>query len=234
MSRFVVETPKLVIEALHSSLSVDYVIIRSSDLGMRELLAAADEAGATVYELDARTFDSLADSQTPQPALAVVQAPHLLLDERLNPTEGRSGLLVLADVADPGNVGTLIRTSEAAGMSGVALVGSCADVLGPKVVRASAGSALRVPVAELVDGTGTEIVEQLRPFVDAVVATAMEGSSFRELSGSNVAYVLGSEAHGVRPDLIEACDQIVCIPMHGAAESLNVAAAGAVLAFHRN
>ena len=90
MSRFVVETPKLVIEALQSPLAVDYVIIRSGDLGMREVLWAAEDAGTLVYELDQRTFDGLADAQTPQPALAVVESPALALDARFDAVPGLS------------------------------------------------------------------------------------------------------------------------------------------------
>ncbi len=233
MSRFVVETPKLAIEAMQSPLAVDYIIIRSGDLGMREILNAAEDDAVTVYELDERTFDGLADTQTPQPVLAVVEAPSLQLDDRFATSGDRAGLLVLVDVSDPGNVGTLIRTAEAAGLSGLVVVGSCADPLGPKAVRASAGSVLRVPVAELEDGDATMVVDQLRSYVDQVVGTAMGGTPFQELEGQNVAYLLGSEAHGLRQELIDACDSNVSIPMAGEVESLNVATAGAVLAFSR-
>ena len=233
MSRFVVETPKLVIEALQSPLTVEYIIIRSGDLGMRELLWAAEDAGATVYELDKRAFDGLADAKTPQPALAIVGSPVLTLDDRFARSDGRGGLFVLVDVADPGNVGTLIRTAEASGMAGVLFAGRTADALSPKVVRSSAGSVLRVPLAEVRAEDPQAIVDALRPYVDEVYATAMEGTPFTEVSGSNNAYVLGSEAHGLAAEMIEAVDRSISIPMHGQVESLNVATAGAVLAFHR-
>ena len=139
--------------------------------------------------------------------------------------------LVLVDVADPGNVGTLIRTAEATGCAGVIVTSTTADVVGPKTVRASAGSMLRMPLGEVAI---EDLPETLKRLGVQSLATAMEGTPYPEVSidaSQSVAIILGSEAHGLDSSIAEAADHIVSIPMHGKVESLNVATTGAVLAF---
>ena len=222
-----VETPKLVHEVLASDLAVQHVFVRAGSSVGPDLDAACTPLGVPVYQLYADTFDKLADAQTPQPAMAVAAAPALDFDHRFSDAPG--GLLVLVDVSDPGNVGTLIRTAEAAGCTGVVVAGETADVLSPKVVRASAGSVVRVPLAEL---DADWLVTALHGAGYDVVATALDGDHYTDVDADGgVAWLLGSEAHGLRGDLAVAADRSVAIPMAGAVESLNVATAGAVLAF---
>ena len=127
-----------------------------------------------VYGLDDPTFDGLTTTTTTQNALAVVAAPSLEFDDRF--AGASAPLLVLVDVGDPGNVGTPGRTAEAAGCSGVVIVGATADVLNPKVVRASAGSVLRVPIAAL---DPSELLERVRLAGFTPIATAMRGIDYR-------------------------------------------------------
>ena len=222
-----VETPKLVHEVLASDLAVEHVFVRAGSSVGAELDVVCSSLGVPIYSLFADTFDKLADAQTPQPAMAVVAAPALDFDHRFSDDPG--GLLVLVDVSDPGNVGTLIRTAEAAGCTGVVVAGETADVLSPKVVRASAGSMLRVPLAEL---DAEWLVTALHGAGYDVVATALHGDHYADVAATGgVAWLLGSEAHGLRSELATAADRSVSIPMAGAVESLNVATAGAVLAF---
>jgi TrmH family RNA methyltransferase len=141
-------------------------------------------------------------------------------------------VLVLCDVADPGNAGTLLRFGEAAGAAAVVVCGPAAvDVYNPKVVRAAAGSLFRVPV--VVAAAAEPVLDDLARHGLARVATVIgphPAYDDVELRGP-VALVLGSEAHGLAPALLAHVDHTVTIPMHGAVESLNVAVAGAVLAF---
>ena len=126
--------------------------------------------------------------------------------------------LALWHVADPGNVGTLVRTADALGPAFVALSPGCGDPTGPKALRASAGAIFRVPLAAF--------DEAPRPRVGLVVA---EGRPLPELElGERVTFVLGAERGGLPAEAAAACDELATIPLEPGAESLNVAAAGAV------
>lgn len=182
-----------------------------------------------MFALAPDAFANLSDARTPQPALAILESPSLDVDQRFAATNGM--YLVLVDVSDPGNVGTLIRTAEATGCAGVIATAQTADLLSPKVVRASAGSVLRVPIAEVAIDDLAATLERLKV---QTVATAMNAETYTNIDldhSQPVALMLGSEAHGLDPAVSAVADHIVSIPMHGKVESLNVATAGAVLAF---
>ena len=210
---------------------MDFVIVSGDQHPDPDIAEACDSTNTRLFGLEADAFKNLADSKSPQPALAIVEIPSLAVDERFQ-TEQRNGLyLVLVDVSDPGNVGTLIRTAEATGSAGVIVTPQTADVLGPKVVRASAGSVLRMPVAEVP-------LEDLEATFERLgvqsIATAMDGERYSDVDidvSKPIAIVLGSEAHGLAEEVRAIADHTVSIPMHGKVESLNVATTGAVLAF---
>jgi TrmH family RNA methyltransferase len=172
------------------------------------------------------------DLGTPQSVVAVVdQQPAECADVVATAAAERRPLLALVEVADPGNVGTLVRTAEAAGCVGVVLVGSCADLFNPKTVRATAGAVFRVPVAPAAD------LEQLRAAASRhdvrLVGTVGDVGAPPECVALDAAAVIvvGSEAHGLSAGSVAACDELVTIPMHGSVESLNAAVAGSVVAF---
>lgn len=217
------------LEAIASGLVVEHVFVPAGE-DYDEVAEACLASGVRVFILAEDVFASLADAVTPQPAIAVVHAPSLDFDDRFLAPGAAASLLVLVDVSDPGNVGTLIRTAEAAGFTGL-VASATADVLGPKVVRASAGSILRLPVADV---PPEDLYAVLGKADYRVAATAMHGEPYTELQHHDrLAIVLGSESHGVRPDMLEHADEVISIPMSGPTESLNVSIAGAVLAFDR-
>jgi RNA methyltransferase, TrmH family len=131
--------------------------------------------------------------------------------------ELRPACLALWRVADPGNAGTLIRTADAFGAA-VALSPGCADRTGPKALRASAGAVFRVPVERFDEAAGARV---------ALVAHGGRPLGEAEL-GDRVVFVLGAEREGLPADVLSRCDESVTIPTPGPAESLNVAAAGAI------
>ena len=218
------------LEAFASGLPIESVIVPSDVHPDPDIAEACDVSDAKLFSLDAQAYAKLADAKAPQPALAVVAAPSLDVDERFEVPE--PGLfLVLVNVADPGNVGTLIRTAEASGCNGVIVTRETADVLSPKVVRSSAGSVLRMPVGEVAEDMLLERLSQLKA---TTVATAMDGIPYGEVELDpmrSTALLLGSEAHGLGADILASAAVRVSIPMHGKVESLNVATTGAVLAF---
>ncbi len=225
------ETPKLVLEALESEFVVDFVIVPGDQHPDPDIAEQCEEQRVRMFGLAPDAFANLSDAKTPQPALAVVELPTLDVDHRFASPDRAGMYLVLVDVADPGNVGTLIRTAEATGCSGVIVTSQTADVFSPKVVRASAGSLLRMPIAEV----GLEELEATFAHLGVQsIATAMDGDVYTSVDidpAKPVAIVLGSEAHGLADEVRAISDHTVAIPMHGKVESLNVATTGAVLAF---
>ena len=138
------------------------------------------------------------------------------------PRGRRATTLALWRVADPGNIGTLIRAADAFG-AGIALSAGCSDPTGPKALRASTGSVFRVPVAAFDEPEGRRV---------ALVAHGGEPLDAVDLSG-DVVFVLGAEREGIPDDVLARCDVAATIPTAGGAESLNVAMAGTVALYER-
>jgi TrmH family RNA methyltransferase len=183
-----------------------------------DLVDAALAAGLEPVDLliagDSVSEDVLASVSTlPHPARAI----GVFRRADLPPFEQRPATLALWRVGDPGNAGTLVRSADAFG-AGVALSSGCADPTGPKALRASAGAVFRVPIGDFDAVCGRRI---------ALVAHG--GTPLPEVElGEPVVFVLGAEREGLPEDVLAACDGVATIPLQGAAESLNVAAAGAI------
>ncbi len=190
-------------------------------------IRAAYDTGARVFDLAPGVLERVADTVTPQPVLAVVGfAPELLEDL---PVMGR--VLVLADVRDPGNAGTMLRTADAAGVDAVVTTDGTVDPTNPKCVRASAGSLFHLPVVRggrAPDALGTLRDRGLR-LVGTVVHGGTDYDAFDWLRPH--ALVFGNEAGGLEPALVDRLDDLVTVPMAGRAESLNVSVSAAVLCF---
>ena len=177
-----------------------------------------------VTSVSDRVMQRISDAATAPGILAVVRTPDLS-----RPVPASGPLLVLDHVADPGNVGTLVRTAAAFGAAVVSLGG--ADPYGPKAVRASAGACYRTTVHRPDDGT--DLGSLLRGDGRMVLGLAADGPRTVDevasgLPGPGVALVMGSEPHGLSADLASVLDDRVRIPMTSGVESLNVAAAGAI------
>ncbi len=186
------------------------------------------EAPVDSFELDTKTFSSVSDTESPRGILAVCSIP----DAGPLVCEGNDWLLVLHEVSDPGNMGTLVRSAEAAGARGVVLVGSTVDPWSPKVVRASAGAVFHVPVWQIdslsvLRDNGVRLIGTTSH--DSLSASSPESLYAADLSGC-IGIVLGNEAHGLPADA--DVDSWVTIEHRGRAESLNVAMAGTVMAMH--
>jgi RNA methyltransferase, TrmH family len=228
--RFVIDGPRLVTEALAAGVVLHEVFVpvgAVDDPLVVALLAALDRARIPVDLVPTEAFAGLSSTESPQPALAVATPPRHELAAVLD----TDALLVLVDVADPGNAGTLVRVAEAAGLGGVVACGQAVDWWNPKVVRAAAGSLFRVPVATA-DDTGA-VLDALRARGIATLATVVDDAvPYTDVDWcAPVAVVLGSEAHGLAPEVVARATGRIHIPMLGSVESLNVAMAGAVCAF---
>lgn len=225
-----IDGPRLVGEALAAGVDVQELYVPAdavADPLVADLVARCDALGVAVALVPAEVFAALASTEAPQPAIAVAVPPRAALDDVL----AADAVLVLVDVADPGNAGTLVRVAEAAGIGGVVACGNGVEWWNPKVVRAAAGSLFRVPVAEAPDARA--VLEHLHALGTRTLATVVDDAvAYTEVDWcARVAIVLGSEAHGLAPEVAAAASARVHIPMAGRVESLNVAMAGAVCAF---
>lgn len=168
-------------------------------------------------------FRDISTVDTPTGIIALIRIPQ--------PAEGETDCCVLLeDVQDPGNLGSILRSAAAAGIGRIHLSPGCADAWSPKVLRAGMGAHFHVSIHE-----NSDLVAAARNFPGQVVATTLgaEKTLFNlDLSGPT-AFVIGNEGAGISEDLLEAADSRVRIPMPGAAESLNAAAAAAICFFER-
>jgi TrmH family RNA methyltransferase len=228
---FLAEGPQAVREALRVPGCVREVFaVPSAPAAHPDLHAAATDAGVPWQPVDDAALASLTETVAPQGLVAVCR----FLDEPLDELLARApGLLaVCADVRDPGNAGTVIRCADAAGAGGVVLAGSSVDPYNGKAVRASVGSLFHLPIA-LEPGTA-DVVGALRAAGMTVLAADGAGDVDLDdaidegLLARRTAWLFGNEAWGLREEIAALADHRVRIPIHGAAESLNLATAAAV------
>jgi TrmH family RNA methyltransferase len=191
------------------------------------LVARARAAGAEVVVVSEDVMAKLTSTVTPQGLVAVCS----FLDRDLGATGAEGCVLVLHEVRDPGNAGTILRSADAAGASGVVFSSTSVDMYNPKAVRASAGSLFHLPVVREADTAAA--IETLKARGFRVLAMAADGARdiFDVDLSEPVVFVLGNEAHGLPDGVVEACHGTVKVPQEGRAESLNLAAAATVCLF---
>jgi RNA methyltransferase, TrmH family len=165
--------------------------------------------------------------------LSALNNPHEVLatfKQRWQPRPGKDGLwLALEDIRDPGNLGTIIRTADAAGADGIILVGDCCDPYAPECVRASTGSIFAMPLVKM---PTPQFVEFLSGWSGESVGTSMSAKvSYRRECKRPALLVMGSESRGLTTPISAACKSLVSIPMREGVESLNVATATALMLY---
>ncbi len=219
----------LVVDALDAGMALDsaYVESRGGSAAVEAAAERLDRAGVAVFEVADGVLAKVGATVTPQGIVAV--AP--MFDTTIERVLDARTVVVLHDVADPGNAGTLVRTAEAAGAGAVVFAGDSVDPYSPKTVRSSAGSIFRVPIA--IEPDPVAALDRLAASGHRRIGTSMgEGTPWYGADlGPPVAIVLGNEAHGLPAPAADRIDAWVHIPMAGRVESLNVAVAGAVVLF---
>lgn len=225
----VIEGPDLIDAALESGVVFDALYVARASIDQPDVAALVARAGLAhvrVFALPVGVLARVADARTPQPVLAAVHFSVSEVSQLTTP-----GLvMVLHNVRDPGNAGTIIRSADAAGAVAVVMSGDCVDPFNPKTLRASAGSVFHLPlaVAALEDTLAYFRARAVRCFASVVRG----GTPYREanLSGECVV-VIGNEASGLDADALTWCDERLTIPMAGRAESLNAGVAASLIAF---
>tara|TARA_B100000131_G_scaffold64931_1_gene61345 strand:+ start:24028 stop:24780 length:753 start_codon:yes stop_codon:yes gene_type:complete len=223
---FVVEGPRLVQEAIEAGLKIDQVILPEDELDDALLMVLSQEK-IHFNLVPRKIFDGLTTLRNPQAAIAAVRKHDLGLTSVI---EKKETMLILLGVADPGNCGNLIRTSEAFGVSSILFYGGV-DPYNPKVVRSSAGSFFRVSFSILPESFSyTLLFEELNSYGYRTIATASSGGLPPEdvLIDKQVALILGNEPRGLPEEIEDSCDKTITIPIEKSVESLNVATAGAI------
>jgi RNA methyltransferase, TrmH family len=227
---FLAEGPQAVREALTAGVASQLFVTSAGRSRHPELADQAERSGAEVVAVSGELMGELAQTITPQGVLAVCRFIDVPLTELLGATPRL--VIVLANVRDPGNAGTVLRTADAAGADGVVFAGASVDPYNSKCVRASAGSMFHLPLV-----AGPRVAETVAALREAGLRVlAADGKASRSLDdaersgalGQPTAWLFGNEAWGLPEDLLALADEPMAVPIYGRAESLNLAAAAAV------
>lgn len=214
-----VARPKLVVEVFATEDALD----RYS-----ELFDKLESNRVTVHHVSERALKSMADTSAPQGVIAVCHQ----LDVSLDSVFGRTSklLVLLANIRDPGNAGTVLRAADAAGADAVILSANSVDLYNPKVVRSTTGSIFHLPIVTDVDSVETIVSAKAAGY--QVFAADGGGTPITELPTGELEkptlWVFGNEAWGFEPEVLDAADRVVSLPIYGSAESLNLATAASV------
>jgi len=185
-----------------------------------------EKAQCEVYAVPEHVLASISQVKTPQGIAAVCRLP-----EPRSLAEMGDKLILLENVQDPGNVGTVLRTLDAAGFDGCVFTPGCADPYGPKTLRATMGSLFRVPMCTVRDAA--EAAKTLAENGYAVIGAALDGEPFYERGKlpQKLCVIIGNEGQGMTRETLENCTHRYRLPMRGGAESLNAAVAAAIFMY---
>lgn len=184
----------------------------------------------TGYEVvSSEVFKKMSDTQTPQGILAIVERPAYKFEELLKIEHPL--FVVLEDLQDPGNLGTIVRTGEGAGVSAVFMTKNTVDIYNPKTIRATMGSIYRVPLA-IVEDVG-EAIKALKNAGIQTFAAHLDGKDYYDSFSfkEGTAFLIGNEGNGLKASTANAADAYLKIPMEGKVESLNAAIATSLLMY---
>lgn len=231
---YLIEGPNLVEEAFKNGVEIVSLLFvqdyqESEELS--ELYRCYEEKlGREAIITSRDMLGSISDTENPQGVLGVVRMPEIRQDEFFAKA-GNNNLVVLDRLQDPGNLGTIIRTADAAGCGGIIVMKGSADVFSPKVVRSCTGSLFRVPILFMQEPV--ETVKLLKEKGFKVAATGLAGGKlyFHEDISQNTAIIIGNEGNGTCRDFMEWADLVLTIPMKGKTESLNAAVACSLLIY---
>ena len=182
--------------------------------------------------LGKKLFQSISETQNSQGVIAVAEKKKYSQESfAAEAAKGSGNVVVLDRLQDPGNIGTIIRTAEAAGYRGIVIVSGSGDVYAPKVVRAAAGSIFRMPI--IYTKNGEQTVQMLRSLDKKIVTTCMNSDVYYDKVHltKNIALVIGNEGQGVSEEIMNSSDIKIKIPMEGSIESLNAAVAAGILMY---
>jgi TrmH family RNA methyltransferase len=228
---FLIEGDKGVEEAINSSLEIKYVFVKKDVLDQKAFLTKLP--AEKIFTTDEKVLKKVSTTETPPEIVAVARQNKFCLEDLFN--EENPVLIVLENIKDAGNLGTIIRTAKAANISGIILTGECIDLYNPKVVRSSAANLWKIPVVYIQD------TENLRQniekygdfqFFATVVKDGQKQNIYNEIKYKKPTIILfGSEADGISDILARQADNFIKIPMNQEVESLNLSISVALVVY---
>jgi len=188
----------------------------------------SDKNGCQTIVVPDSLFEEISDTKTPQGILMVAETRFYEIDEILGST---NYLLIMDSIQDPGNLGTMIRTADAAGFTGMIISKGCVDVYNPKVLRSTMGSIFRMPLC-FTDKL-ENVLENIKLKGIRVYASHLSAkeSCYEINMTNNIAIIIGNEANGISNEILPYADKLIKIPMYGRTESLNASIAAGILMF---
>jgi TrmH family RNA methyltransferase len=225
-----IEGIRIVYEAINSEYRIEEVLF-SPELAkskiIEEALEKAREKNIRIIEVSSQVFESLSSKEGPQGLAAVIRQQWVTL-ERINTANGL--WIALEEVADPGNLGTILRTCDAVGANGMILIGNCTDPYDSSALRASMGAIFS---QNLIKTTEVEFISWIKTNNRYLIGTSDQAKiDYREIDYSvNTILLMGSERQGLSKELADTCSSIVSIPMKGSCDSLNLAVASAIMLY---
>lgn len=225
LSKFIIEGFRLVEEAFISNVPIDYILVSES---AKEKVSDynIDTDSVKCYEVPDSLMKDLVFTDSPQGIAAVIH----IQDKKI--TEDGSFYLLCDKVQDPGNMGTIIRTADAAGADGIILTKGTVDIYNEKVIRSTMGSIFHIPIFYDNDLSETKKLKS-EGFKIIVTSLEAENNFFDEKLDGKIILTVGNEGNGVSSDILALADTKVKIPMAGKAESLNVSIASGIIMYER-
>ena len=230
-SKFIIEGYRILTLAIECNAKIDYVFINEEfekKTEHVEFLEILKSKNINTYKTTNKIFNGLVDTESTQGILAVVKFNQRTIQENLK--DEHRFVVILDRIQDPGNMGTIIRTADAAGVDAIIALKGCVDIYNPKVIRSTMGSIFDM---NIIHATQEESVRLLKLKNFDIVSSYLDTDNYYDKVKYNykTALVIGNEANGINDELVSKSDVLVKIPIYGKAESLNAAISSAILMY---
>lgn len=229
---FSIEGLRIIMDAIDNKKEIKRILFNDTlykTAGGEKLLKICQDKGYPIYKISDKMFRDISDTKNPQGILAVLSYEEYDISNIFN--KDSAFLLLLDRIQDPGNLGTILRTADAAGIDGVLITKGSVDIYNPKTIRSTMGSIFHLPIIPSIS------TDSLLPLLDMhgfdVISTTLDTNTYLyDISFSKkTVIVIGNEANGICPDIINKSDILIKIPMFGKAESLNAAVAASIIIY---
>ncbi|MEG0050943.1 MAG: RNA methyltransferase [Terrisporobacter sp.] len=230
-SKYIIEGYRILTLSLECNVDLDYVFINETFEDKEEhnkFLSILKNNKIKIFKTTNKIFNELVDTENTQGILGVVRFKERKIEHNISCDY--KFILILDRIQDPGNMGTIIRTADAAGVDAIIALKGCVDIYNPKVIRSTMGSIFDM---NIIHCTQEECLKEVKQKDFNIVSSYLNTDNYYHKTnyGEKVALVIGNEANGVNEDLINESDILVKIPIYGNAESLNAAISSAILMY---
>lgn len=229
--KFIIEGYRILTLALECDAKLEYVFINEDFENKKDhqvLLSQLEQKNIKIYKTTNKLFLEMIDTENTQGILGVLKYKERDIVNNINDED--KFVLILDRIQDPGNMGTIIRTADSAGVDGIILLKGCVDIYNPKVIRSTMGSIFNM---NIINTTQDEAVEILKKQGFSIVSSYLQTDNYYHQTSydGKIALVIGNEANGINDELISKSDKLIKIPIYGDAESLNAAISAAILMY---